>query len=252
MKLSDGVIPFTDEWTKIRIGKITASLMHKVFVKGTGKNLVGVGGTSYINQKIGEILTQIMADSAPETEDVLRGLGHERFGVERYVEITNEVVHDSLLFEYNSIAAGTTDGQILKLNSDQIKAILEVKCPRPHKHIQVLAVDSALDLKKIDPQYYNQGQSNILFADAEYADFISYCDEILHYDLQIRIVRIYPDFQWRSDFAEIIEWIAEYMAGQLEKILLTPQRNLTYRILRTDSKAEKLLAVIDDIKNISI
>lgn len=225
--------------------------MHKLFVKGQGKNLIGAGGITYLNQKIGEILTQIMADNAPETEDVLRGLGNEMFALERYVEITNEVIHESLLFEYNAIAAGTTDGQKVNQYGD-IRGVIEAKCPRPHKHIQVLAVDAPLDLKAIDPQYYHQPQSNMLFTGADHADFISYCDDIKHYDLQIRIVRLYPDLQWRSDFNEIVEFVAEYMSNKLEKILMTPTRNLTYRIIKTEAQAEKLQTIIDNIKNISI
>lgn len=251
MKLSDGIVPHTELWERSRIGKITASNMHKIFVNGQKGNLIGAGGLTYVNQKIGEILTQLMFDNVPETEDVLRGLGHEQFGKERYEEITGEKVHDSLLFEYNAIAAGTTDGQ--KTDKDEkIKGVLEVKCPRPHKHVQICAVDAAIELNDIDKQYYNQAQSNILFTGADHCDFVSYCDDIKHYDLQIRIIRIYPDFDWRKDFLNRIEWIAEFMSEKLEKILKAPERNLMYRINQKPETVEKLKNVIEGIKNINI
>lgn len=252
MKLSDGIIPHTEIWQEARIGKITASCLHKIFVNGQGKDkLIGVGGMTYINQKIGEILTQLMYDNVPETEDVLRGLGHEQFAKERYEEITGEMVNDSLLFQYNAIAAGTTDGQKVD-KSGEIKGVLEIKCPRPHKHTQILAVDAPIELKAIDQQYYHQSQGNMMFTGADHTDFVSYCDEIKHYDLQIRIVRIYPDMDWRKDFVDRIEWIAEYMAGQLEKILKAPERNLSYRINNKEETIDKLKQVLENVQNITI
>lgn len=253
MKLSDGIIPFTTEWEAVRCGKITSSNMHKIFVSGRSKaDMIGVGGMTYINQKIGEILTGVVADSAPETEDILRGQANEQFALERYSILTGETVHDSLLFVYNSIACGTTDGQVIKADGD-IKAIIEAKCPRANKHIQVLGVDAPIELKSIDPQYYHQPQSNILLTGSEYADFVSYNDEITHYDLQVRIVRLYPDLAWQKEFVERIDWIADDITKKLEKILQAPERNLQYRM--DDSKREaieKLQTAIDSARNIKL
>lgn len=251
MKLSSGIIPNTEAWQRCRIGKITASQVSKIFVSGQGKdNLMGAGAMTYLNQKIGEILTQVMYDDVPETEDILRGLGNEQFALERYSEITGEVVQDSLLFEYNAIACGTNDGEIIYPNGE-IKAILEVKAPRPHKHIQICAIDAAIELKAVDKQYYSQCQANMMFTNSEYADFISYNDDIKHYDLQIRIIRVYPDLQWRKEFIERINWIADYMSEKIEKILKTPERNLAYRIEKTPEAVNKLQNVLENIQSIA-
>lgn len=252
MKLTDGIIPNTEEWILSRLGKITASEIHKLFVKGQGKDkLIGIGGVNYLNKKIGEILTQVMSDNVPETEDVLRGLGHEKFAIERYSILTNETVYDSKLFNYNAIAAGTTDGQTSN-DGINIKGIIEAKCPRANKHIQVLSVDAAIELKDIDPQYYHQPQANILFTGAEYADFISYNDEIKHYDLQIRVIRVYPDMDWRKQLVDIIDYSAEYMDNKLTKILKAPERNLALRFEKNPEQFAKLQTVIDNITNIAI
>jgi len=252
MKLDEGIIPFSEAWANARIGRLTASKMNKIFVSGQGKDkLVGVGGMTYIHQKIGEILSRMMYDDVPETEDILRGLGNEQFAIQRYSEITGEPVHDSLLFEYNAIACGTTDGQILDYRNE-IKAITEAKCPRPYKHQQILAIDAPIELKLIDPQYYHQCQANILFTDSQYADFISYNDDIKIYDLQIRIVRIYPDMAWRKEFSERIEWVADFMNTQLDKILKAPERNLQLRIKDKGDEILKLQKAIENVKNISV
>jgi len=254
MKLTAGVEPFSDLWYEMRNGRLTASLMHKIFVNGQGKqNLIGVGGMGYINQKIGEMLTGVISDeiSGNVPDDVQRGLANEPWAIERYTEVTGITVYPSRLYEYNAIAVGTTDGQTSE-DKINIKGILEVKCPRPYKHIQICAVDAPIELKAIDNQYFHQGQSNMLFTDAEYCDFVSYCDTIKHYDLQLRIVRMYPDSEWRKDFINRIDWIASYMSEQLEKILKTPERNLAYRIEQKPEAIENLKNVIENIRNVSI
>jgi|GEM_PF-1426918 hypothetical protein len=252
MKLSDGIIPFTEEWAKCRMGKLTASNMHRIFVSGRSKTeLIGQGGRTYINQKIGEILTQVMHDDVPETDDIMRGRANEPDAILRYSEITGEKVEDSLLFQYNAIACGTTDGEVLR-SDEEIKRIIEAKSPRPHKHIQVLAVDAPIELKDIDPIYWHQPQTNMLITGCEEADFISYNDEIEYYDLQIRIVRMYPDMNWRKDFVERVDFIAGIMDTQLTKILKAPERNLAYRLEKNPEAVKNLQNAIDSLKNLSI
>lgn len=251
MKLSQGIIPFTDEWHTARCGKITASNIHKIFVSGRSKaDLIGQGGLNYIHKKIGEILTQIVEDDVPDTDDIMRGRANEPDAIARYCEITGETVHDSLLFEYNAIASGTTDGQLTESDNQTIRGIIEAKSPRPNKHIQVLAVDAPIELKAIDPQYWNQTQANMLFCECEQGDFISYNDTIKHRDLQIRIVRMYPDMDWRKQLFELVEFTAELMNKQLTKILNAPERNMAFRIDKNPEAIEKLKTVIENIGNI--
>ncbi len=253
MKLSDGIIPHTPEWHAARNGKITSSLMHKIFVKGTGGDLVGAGGMTYINQKIAEILTDSLADELQDDrnipDDIQRGLANEPWAIERFTDITGIKVYESRLFEYNAIAAGTTDGQESK-DGVNVTGIVEAKCPRAWKHLKICAVDSAQELKLIDPQYYHQPQSNIFFTGAEHCDFISYNDEIKVYDLQIRIVRIYPEMRWQKECVDKIDWIADYMNSQLTKILQTKERNLQYKIEDKEEKIDKLKTAIESIRSI--
>lgn len=252
MRLSEGIVPHTPEWVAARLGKITASEMHRVFVKGQSKNnFLSVGALTYVNKKIGEILTQIMSDEVPEVDDIQRGLAGEIFAIERYEELTGVEVYPSMLYSYNAIAAGTTDG-CMSEDKKTIKGILEAKAPRAHIHLQCLAVDAPIELKAISPQYWHQPQANLLFTGADYADFVSYNESFKHYDLQVRIIRLYPDMDWRKDFVEIIDWIAEFMGIQLEKILKAPERNLAYRFNKHPEQIEKLQDAITNIKNISI
>lgn len=253
MKLSAGIIPFSEEWGEARLGRITASHMHKIFVSGRSKSeLIGQGGRTYINQKIAEILTRIMYDDVPDTDDIMRGRANEPTALERYSELTGEYVHDSLLFEYNAIACGTTDGQLLCSDNETIKGIIEAKSPRSAKHIQILAVDAPYELKDIDPQYWHQPQSNMLFTECEQADFVSFNDDIKQIKLQTRVIRMYPDLEWRKEFVERVDCVAGIMDTQLSKILKAPERNLAYRIEQKPEAIEKLKEAIENIQNIKI
>lgn len=251
MRLSQGIIPHTPEWDAVRLKRITASYMHKIFVSGKSKgDPIGVGGMSYIDTKIGEMLTGQSESQAPETDDVMRGIANEPDAIIRYMDITNIHVHESRFFEYNSICGGTTDGQECYPGGDVIKGIQEVKCPRAWKHVKVCKIQSPIDLKKIDPQYWHQPQSNMLFCEAEHADFISYNEDIKVYDAQIKIVRLYPDMEWRKEFKEKISWIADYMLESLEEILKVGERNLQFRIEPEQKEIKKLQSAIETIYNI--
>lgn len=251
MKLSDGIIPFSPQWHEARSGKLTSSLIHKIFVNGTGAKMVGTGGITYIDQKIGEMLTGVVSDEIEGNipKDIERGLANEPWAIERYTEITGVEVNDSLLFEYNAIAAGTTDGQVCD-SKGNITSIIECKSPRAWKHSKICAIESPIELKGIDPQYWHQCQANTMFTNSDHGDFISYNDDLKHYDLQVRIIRIYPDMEWRKDFIKRIDWVAGYMNDQIEKILKTPERNLAYRIEKKPEAIKNLKAAIENIQNI--
>ena len=69
MKITDGIIPHTDEWEQSRLGKITSSHLNKIFVNGRSKDkLIGEGGLTYVDKKIGEMLSHIISDQVPETD----------------------------------------------------------------------------------------------------------------------------------------------------------------------------------------
>lgn len=245
MRLSQGIIPHTPQWEAVRLKRLTSSYMHKIYVSGQSKDMpIGVGGLSYIDKKIGEMITGKSESEVPETDDIMRGLANEPDAVLRYAEKTNQEVAPGLLFEYNSIMAGTTDGEVCYPGSDEIKSVLEIKCPRTWKHVKVCKVNAPIELKKIDPQYYHQIQSNIMICEAEYGDFASYNEDCLIYDAQIRIVRVWPDMAWRKEFKEKIDWIADYMMQSLEDILKVDERNLQLREKVEQVEIEKLQSAI--------
>lgn len=241
------ITPFTPEWEKARIGTFTSSEFDCLFTGGRSKEqLIGKGGLTYINKKIGEIMSQQLEETK-ETDKMTRGNALEPEARERYSMIVNEKVEDSVFIRYNAIFGGTNDGYIKRADGS-IKSILEIKCPDSKKHTQVLSVISPVELKDIDSQYYHQPQGNMLFAGADYADFVSYDDRIVSHDLQIAIIRCWPDMDWRKQFKKIVDWTADYMNNKIELIMAAPERYITYRVDEKLSEIKKLQNAINSIQ----
>jgi hypothetical protein len=243
MKNISDIEPLSPEWFEAKVGKLSSSEIHKIFKGGRSKSeLIGQGGQTYINLKIGEIMTGVIKETK-ETDIMMRGNALEPEARQRYSESTNQKVRDSFFVIYNSICCGTNDGGV-----DAANSILEIKCPNSEKHTQILTVASALDLLKIDDQYYHQCQANMMFGEADYCDFVSYDDRVRHHDLQIRIIRIYPDMEWRTDFNNRIEWVAEYMNDKFTEILKAPERNSVYRVTGQQTEIERLKEAVENMK----
>jgi YqaJ-like viral recombinase domain len=220
---SSGISPHSDEWFEAKCGKLSSSECGKIFTGGRKKDEVfGQGALTYIKKKIGEYLTGQMK-GIPETEAVLRGLSEEPYAIERYELLTGNQVQPSEFWIHNAIFCGTTDGQVIEDNS-----IIEVKCLDSEKHAEICTFSSAEELKDFDFNIYSQVQSNILIADASHGDFISYDDRMRLYDLQIKIIRVYPDFEWQKEFEYRIGEVAVIYMNKIEQILKTPERNLQY------------------------
>lgn len=231
--------PHTPEWQQARCGTLTSSEIHKIFVSGRKKGqLFGQGAMTYIMSKIGERMTLEIA-SAPDVPAVMWGLTEEPEARKRYESITGQNVSESGFYKYNSIFGGTTDGAIIINN--EIDGILEIKCPNSSKHAAVLACLTPSDVREVDEQYYCQPQANMLITGAKYCDFISYDSRVQNPDLQIKIVRMYPDLEWRKEFELRINEAAAIMNQKLLNILKTPEANSQFRTEVTDnSKIEEL------------
>lgn len=222
---SSGIIPQTDEWFEAKCGKLSSSEVGKIFVGSRSKGEVfGQGALTYINKKVGEYLTG-ESKGIPETEAVLRGLSEEPYAIMRFEQLTGKKVQSSEFWVHNAIYCGTTDGQVIEDNS-----IVEVKCLDSKEHIEICSFSSVEQLKKYDFIYYSQVQSNILISGADSGYFISYDDRIKHYDLQIKILQIYPDFEWRKEFDYRLGEAATVYMNKIEEILKTPERNLQYAL----------------------
>ena len=241
--------PHTPEWHEARKERLTSSEIDKIFVSGREKGqLIGQGGLSYINKIIAQILTGIVKET-PETEAILWGLTEEDEARQKYQIKTNQEVEGSFFVPYNTILGGTNDGFVKE--GGRLKSIIEIKNPNTEKHIQVLRCQSVEELKKIDGQFFHQPQANMLFCEAEYCDFICHDSRIKYVDLQMKIIRIYPDMRWRKEFNERMEWVAEYINETLERAMKTPEQNAMFWVEKKIEEINKLQSAIEHVKAIA-
>jgi hypothetical protein len=247
--VSKFITPHTEQWKEARKERLTSSEIDKIFVSGRAANeLIGQGGISYINKVIGQILTGIVKETR-ETDAMLWGLTEEADAKIRYSEITNIELEESFFIAYNEILGGTNDGWSKEFGT--LKSIAEVKCPDTEKFIKVLRCKSVEELKKVDAQYFHQPQANMLFCEAEFCDFICYDSRVKYTDLQMKIIRIYPDMRWVKEFKERMDWIADYINETLEQALKTPELNAMFRIEKKIAEIDKLKDALDHVKAIA-
>lgn len=248
--ISGFIEPHTEKWYEARKERLTSSEIDKIFVSGKAAGqLIGQGGLTYINKIIAQILTGIVKETR-ETEAILWGLTEEEPARIKYQEKTNQQVEGSFFVAYNEILGGTNDGYTLE--NGKLKSIIEIKNPDTAKFIQVLRCKSVEELKRVDSQFFHQPQANILFCDAEWCDFICHDSRIKYPELQLKIMRIYPDLRWRKEFIERMDFVADYINETLEQALKTPELNEQYRLETKIAEIDKLKEAIEKVQNISI
>jgi hypothetical protein len=137
----------TDEWHKQRLGRFTASEIHKLMsVKGLGET-----GLSLCRKKAQEIVFGIDPDWNVVTWDMNRGIEQEEIAFDlfkRRKELDFIEVQKCFFYPIGENSGASPDAIV---GSD---AVLEIKCPRPEKFF--LLVEKGLEA--IDPSYYDQMQ----------------------------------------------------------------------------------------------
>jgi len=154
------------EWDAIRIGKITASDVHKLMgAKGIGK-----GGESYLLDISCEIETG-MADQSPDTYAMQRGREMEAVAAKIYdiricepeflnLESVGFIQHDTL-------ACGVSPDRIIQ----SIKKGVEFKCHLTQSNHKRYFRES---VKTAEPKYYWQCIMGLFVTGYESWDFVSY------------------------------------------------------------------------------
>ncbi len=151
---------YTPEWVAMRLGRFTSSLMHRLM----GDDPSTQGATTYIHQKVGEVLTgQTTAgdDDVIEDENTAWGLMYEteainQFGVKmglKYLAI------QKLIFNPDKNFSSTPDAiwvkGICKNQEEYNVRTVEVKCPRKyHKFIPYYLCETPEDVRKLSKIYF--------------------------------------------------------------------------------------------------
>ncbi len=211
----------TDEWYLQRKGKITASEIANILVKGRGKDeMFGKTALTYLNDKVAErfmedeMFIYYMTDVKKPVPAMRWGNEYESTAREQYELATRCKVMDCPFIPmkgYEEFVGGSPDGRRSTLDR-----IIEIKCPySPSVHIEHCKWTKPEDLKEGNLQYYTQVQHNMLNTGTEVCDFISY-SPLYRQGLDLHILEIPLDKPFCDNLIERIDYAVDYMRKQIE------------------------------------
>ena len=150
----------SDEWYSARCGLVTASRIGDLMAKT--KSGYSAVRANYMAQLIVERITGEVAESY-QNAAMLWGIETEPYAREAYEIMTGQLVTEVGFIEHAGLKAGASpDGLV----GDD--GMVEIKCPNTATHIDTLLNE------KIDRKYYLQMHFQMMCADREWCDFVSY------------------------------------------------------------------------------
>jgi hypothetical protein len=207
------------QWEQSRIGRFTASEIHKLMQKGRAKDqYFGTGATTYIKTKVAEIITgERTPDVSSNAIEYGRSLEPEAFEVFNREYPDLKALHYGIsvpkFFPYGDFAGGSPDGE----TNDN--GIIEIKCPyNSTNHVEHLLLNTAEDLLSQCPEYYYQVQANMMFSERDRAYFISYDPRIIDYQFRLKVLVVEKDEDVFIEIGERVKRGAELMTELLTRI----------------------------------
>lgn len=186
----------TEEWFAARAGKVTASRIADVLA--TIKSGESAARRNYRTQLVCERLTGKIEETFSNSH-MERGIALEPYAREAYELQTGSIVEQVGFIDHPAIemSGASPDGLV---GSD---GSIEIKCPTPANHIEYL-------LGKEPPSKYKPQMTwQMLCAERQWVDFVSYCPEMPAH-LQLFVVRFVPEAEYSVTVAqEVIKFLAE-------------------------------------------
>ena len=187
------------EWFAARLGRVTASRIADV----CAKTKTGYSATraSYLSQLVAETLTGQPQESYTNAA-MEWGVAQEPNARAAYSAKVGEIVEECGFYPHPTLLAGASpDGLV----GDD--GLVEIKCPNTQTHLDWLLGDSPIPSK-----YMMQMQFQMVCADRQWCDFVSY-DPRLPANLQLFVKRVDRDAQMiemiESEVAKFCDELAE-------------------------------------------
>lgn len=222
----------TPEWDAIRIGRFTASEIHRLMEpskremteaelkarpksgKGSSAKLVydheklSDAALTYVNEKVAEVLT-----GQPKQQGyafpLVWGKEHEDEAAEAFVAKTGLKIEKVGFFTYTDHAGGSPD----RLVEDD--AILEIKCPYDSvNQIKYLLLTDHYDIRREYYAYWVQCQANMMFTERNLCHFCTFDPRMKEEKHQLTHITIPAD----TEFHELIR--KKIVQGTKEKLQL--------------------------------
>ena len=164
----------TQDWLQQRLGKVTASVIHKVLSDKTttSKQLLL---KSLVMERVSGTPTRHVKSS-----DMLRGLQLEPKAKAAYEKYTQSTIINTGFINHPNIdmAGASPDGLVLE------SGLIEIKCLNLRNHEQILKN------KNVPKQYFNQIQFQLACTQRQWCDFVAFHPEA---DQSLFIKRVFPE-----------------------------------------------------------
>ena len=199
----------TDDWFAIRLGKATASNVHKVLAKT--KTGYGADRANYMTQLVLERVTGTKADGYTNAE-MQWGIHQEPFARAAYEAHKGVLVDEVGFLQHPTIemSGASPDGLV---GND---GMVEIKCPSSKTALECWLSDDPVEAK-----YYAQMQWQMACANREWCDYVVF-DPRMPAKAQLFIYRVSRDRDWLINTEkEVKKFLAEVDAkvAALRKII---------------------------------
>ncbi len=203
----------SQEWFKIRKGKITSSEIHKIM----GKDSFSETAKTYLLERVSEFFGG--AGNSATGAALEWGTNWEPVAIEHYSDTCGIPVEKASFITYNDYYGGSPDG------ITPPDGIIEVKCPYTSaKHFKHGMIKTDADFKKIASDYYYQCISNMICANAQWCDFISF-DPRVDTEYTMFVYRLHRNEDEVKNMLERVDQAAKHMED-LKKLFKTGNKQL--------------------------
>lgn len=191
----------TPEWLALRLGIATASELDVLLVSGKGQAGFGVAAFTYMDQLIGERITEEAAEIPFQTKATIRG--HELEGVarglyERLKEVRTEEV--GIILNHG---IGYSPDALVDANG-----LIEIKTKLPKFQVGVILAD------EVPKEHIAQCQGGLWASEREWIDFISYWP-----GMPLFVKRMYRDEVLIRKISERVKTFYEILDERMNKVL---------------------------------
>lgn len=201
MKIVTDIEQGAPEWLALRLGIVTASELDCLLVSGKHPTGFGVAAFTYMDQLIGERITEEAAELPFQTKATIRGHEQEGVALELY-EAREEVKVQKVGIILNRGIGYSPDGLV---GTD---GLTEIKTKLPKFQVGVILAG------EIPKEHVAQCQGGLWASDREWIDFISYWP-----GMPLFVKRAYRDEALIRKIAERVSSFYEIMDERMNKVL---------------------------------
>lgn len=201
MKIVTGIEQGTPEWLALRLGIATCSELDCLLVSGKGESGFGVAAFTYMDQLIGERITEEAAELPFQTRATMRG--HELEGVARSLYESREGVATHQVGIILNHGIGYSPDSLVGADG-----LTEIKTKLPKFQVGVILSD------EVPKEHVAQCQGGLWVSEREWIDFISYWP-----GMPLFVKRVYRDEAMIRKISERVKTFYDLLDERMNRVL---------------------------------